>query len=108
MWYHLYTMIDKLKTKWGISSNWQFFIINIVFAVSGMVIVFERKPLFHWLGVSSETPFLIKAFFWLIIVFPAYQLNLLIFGSILGQFEFFWNKEKKLLRFLMMKKRNIN
>jgi hypothetical protein len=34
------------------------------------------------------------------IVFPLYQINLLIFGFLLGQFEFFWEKEKALVRFV--------
>lgn len=92
---------EKLKMKWGIQSNWDFFIINLVFAMAGMSVVFVRKPLFPILGITVETPFWIKFFTWLLIVFPTYQLSLLIFGTLLGQFSFFWEKEKQIGRFLV-------
>jgi hypothetical protein len=31
-------------------------------------------------------------------VFPAYQILILVYGFLLGQFDFFWQKEKKLLQ----------
>lgn len=36
-------------------------------------------------------------------VMPAYQVLLLVYGALLGQFYFFWEKEKKLLRRLYPK-----
>ena len=93
--------IGRLKAKWNISSNFEFVIIMLVFSIAGMLIVYERRPVFHWLGITSSTPFWVKFIAWLLVVFPAYQLNLVIFGSLLGQFRFFWNKEKALGRFLL-------
>jgi len=90
---------ERLKKKWGIKSNWDFFIINVVFALAGMSIVFVRKPFFYLIGVTPETPFILKFFLWLLIVFPTYQINLIFFGFLLGQFSFFWEKEKKILQF---------
>ena len=97
------SFVKKLKHKWQIKNNWDFTIIMLVFSLAGMVIVYERKPLFHLFGITTSTPFLIKFICWLLIVFPAYQINLLIFGTLLGQFSFFWEKEKKLGRFLRRK-----
>jgi len=93
--------IIKLKRKWNIDSNWDFILIMIVFSIAGMSIVYVRKPLFHVLGITTATPFLIKFFAWLIIVFPTYQINLIIFGFLLGQFNFFWEKEKQMGRFFL-------
>lgn len=93
--------IDRLKTKWNIDSNFEFVIIMLVFSIAGMLIIYERQPVFHWLGITPKTPFWIKFFAWLVVVFPAYQINLIVFGSLLGQFQFFWNKEKALGRFLL-------
>lgn len=91
--------VTRLKSKWGIESNWDFLLIMVVFSIAGMSIVFVRKPLFYVLGITEATPFWIKFFTWLLIVFPTYQINLIIFGFLLGQFEFFWEKEKQMCRF---------
>ncbi len=71
-----------------------------VFSLAGMAIVWVRKPIFYLLGITSKTAFIIKFFAWLIVVFPTYQINLLIFGFLFGKFSFFWEREKKFLRFL--------
>jgi len=93
--------IIKLKKKWNIDSNWDFIMIMIVFSIAGMSIVYVRKPLFYVLGITAATPFWIKFVTWLIIVFPTYQINLIIFGFLLGQFNFFWEKEKQMGRFFL-------
>ena len=93
--------VGTLKQKWNIKSNWDFLAIMIVFSIAGMSIVFVRKPLFHILGITCATPFLIKFVAWLLIVFPTYQFNLIIFGFLLGQFSFFWEKEKQMGRFFL-------
>jgi len=89
-----------MMKKWGIQSVWDFFIINLVFALAGMAVVFIRKPLFHLLGITPQTSFWLKAVVYIPIVIPAYQMNLLLFGFLFGKFSFFWEKEKKLIRFL--------
>jgi hypothetical protein len=91
--------INRLKKKWNIERNVDFFMIMLVFSLAGMMIVYERRPLFHILGITAATPFWIKCLAWLTIVFPTYQINLIIFGFLLGQFSFFWKKEKQLGRF---------
>ena len=94
---------QKLKQKWGIKSNWDFLLINLVFAFAGMMIVHERPPIFHLIGITKETPLIIKILVYIPLIFPLYQLNLLIFGFCLGQFSFFWEKEKRMLRFISSK-----
>lgn len=77
-----------------------FFLIMVVFSLAGMGVSFVRKPVFHLFGVTPATPFWQKAAIYIPFIFPTYQLNLLIFGFFLGQFPFFWEKEKKLARFI--------
>jgi len=91
---------QHLKTKWNIKSNWDVLLILIVFSLAGMMILHERKPIFHVLGITAETPMWIKVCIYIPIVIPLYQMNLLIFGFLLGQFGFFWNKEKQLIKLL--------
>lgn len=93
--------VQKLKNKWGISSNWDFIVIMIVFSLAGMMISVCRPIIFHFLGIKDETPFWIKALIYIPLIPPIYQIFLLFFGTVFGQFKFFWEKEKQLVRFLI-------
>lgn len=94
------TFIERLKTKWKIQSNWDFWMIMLTFSLAGSSIGFVRRPIFHHLGITAETPFLIKAIIYIPLIVPIYQAGLLFFGTLLGQCAFFWEKEKKLFQFL--------
>ncbi len=90
--------ISKLKEKWEINSNWQFLIINIVFAISGSLTIYVRKPIFHLLGIDQNTHFVFKILLYIVTVTPAYFAILIIVGTLFGQFRFFWNFEKRIFR----------
>ena len=87
-------MFEKLKTKWGINSNWDVLAIMIVFAISGSSILFVKPIWYGIFGVTEDTPTWLRIIIWLAMVFPTYQAFLLIYGFLLGQFRFFWAKEK--------------
>lgn len=93
--------LERLKQKWGVKSNWDFWAIMIVFSLAGAVIVRERKPIFHILGIDDGTPLILKIILYILFVFPMYQINLLFFSVFFGQFKFFWEKEKKLGKLLL-------
>ena len=88
----------KLKKKWGIDSNFQLVIILIVFSVTGSIAVWIAKPLLDFVGLDKTT--LSPWVFWPIrisIIFPIYQVLIVVIGALFGQFKFFWNFEKKML-----------
>ena len=88
----------KLKEKWGITSNFQLVIILIVFSVTGSIAVWIAKPLLDFVGLDKTA--LSPWVFWPIrisIIFPIYQVLIVIIGALFGQFKFFWNFEKKML-----------
>ena len=90
--------MEKLKKRWGIKSNFQIFLILVVFAINGSFAAWVAKPITNFIGLSQETlnPFI----FWpirILLIFPIYQLTLPIVGLVFGQFKFFWNFEKKFL-----------
>jgi len=91
--------MNKLKERWGIDSNFQIFVIIMVFSINGSLAVYLAKPITHFLGISKETtPGII---FWpvrIIVVFIVYQVMLVIVGTLFGQKKFFWNMEKKMLQ----------
>ena len=91
--------MEKLKERWGISSNFQVVIIFIVFAVTGSTAAKLAAPLTQLLGLNPET--LSPWIYWpirILMIFPLYQILLVIFGWLFGQFQFFWNFEKKMLK----------
>ncbi|MBI9057531.1 MAG: hypothetical protein JEZ01_07135 [Labilibaculum sp.] len=100
-------MFEKLKKRWEINSNLQLILILITFSITGSLSIMVRKPIFEYLSIGPETNLMIKIIMSIIIITPAYQILLLIVGSILGQFRFFWNFEKKMIsRFSSKKKKN--
>ena len=90
--------MNKLKEKWGITSNFQIIIILLVFSITGSVAVWIAKPVLNLVGLDKEvvSPWL----FWpirIFIIFPIYQILIVIIGTLFGQFKFFWGFEKKML-----------
>ncbi len=90
-------MIENLKKRWGVESFGGLLLILFIFAITGITTLYVRKLVFGWIGIGSATPLWIEIILWLLIVFPAYQILFLLFGFLMGQFEFVWNFEKKSL-----------
>lgn len=90
--------MEKLKKRWGLTSNFQVLLIIIVFSVNGSFAAWVAKPLTELIGLSSETtnPWL----FWpvrIVLIFLIYQFTLPLVGFCFGQFKFFFNFSKKTL-----------
>jgi manganese efflux pump family protein len=97
--------MNKLKEKWGITSNFQIIIILLVFSITGSIAVWIAKPVLNLVGLDKEgvSPWL----FWpirIFIIFPIYQILIVIIGTLFGQFKFFWAFEKKMLSRLGFKR----
>ena len=92
-------MIKYLKDKWNLKSNFQLVIILIVFAITGSSSLYISKPLMELLSISSEKMDIFL--YWIlrfIIVTVVYQFVLLLVAFVFGQFNWFWNFEKKILK----------
>jgi hypothetical protein len=90
--------MNKLKKRWGIKSNLQLAIIFTVFAITGSTSAWISKPVCSWLGIAEEDFGNWFILIRLLIIFPLYQVLLVAIGTIFGQFKFFWNFEKKMLK----------
>lgn len=95
--------IAHLQHKWGLQNTIQVVAVLLTFTLAGSSVVWLRKGLFLLLGYDSQTPFWLKAITYLIFIFPTYQILLLLYGGLLGQFRFFWEKEKKMCLWLKNK-----
>jgi hypothetical protein len=93
----------KLKKRWAIKSNLQMALIFIVFAITGSSSVWVAKPFLHWVGLESlrdGANFGGHLLYWTLriaLIFPFYQVLLLMYGWLFGQFKFFWAFERKML-----------
>ena len=90
--------MKRLKEKWKITSNFQLVVILIVFSVTGSIAVWVAKPVLDFVGLDKNA--LSPWIFWpirILIIFPIYQVLIVIIGALFGQFKFFWNFEKKML-----------
>lgn len=90
--------MNKLKQRWGIESNVQVVLILIVFALTGSSSAKLAGPLCDFLGIYEESsPWFVYWFLRIVLIFPIYQVLLVSFGWLFGQFTFFWQFEKKML-----------
>ena len=92
-------LVNKIKRKWEITSNHQLLIIFLVFGITGSTAAWISKPILEFIGIKHSNISL--WFYWpirIIIIFPLYQILLLITGTIFGQSEFFKNFIKKMFK----------
>ena len=92
--FKLMSWIQKLQTRWKVNSAFQVIIILMVFALTGYTVLFISKPILNYLYDGQPIPIWAKAVYYIFIL-PFYNLFLLFYGFIFGQFHFFWNFEKR-------------
>ena len=90
-------MIEKLITLFKVKSLKQLVIVFLVFSITGSLSVVLGEPIINFF---FEDGFENNLYFWItriIIIFPLYQILLIIIGTIFGEFRYFWRIEKKIL-----------
>jgi hypothetical protein len=92
--------VEKMKAKWGLTTGFQVFIICVVFSLAGSSIMFIRPVVWRLFGFGPDTSAWIRVPTYILFIFPTYQIMLLVFGTLFGQFRFFWAKEKALFRLM--------
>ena len=104
--------MGNFKKRWNIKSNWQLFVIIVVFAITGSSAAYLSKPILATFSITKDSVSAWEYYpLYILLIFPIYQVLLVSFGFLFGQFTFFWAFEKKLLQscglgFLVNKKRN--
>ena len=88
---------NSLKEKWEITSNFQFFLIMLVFAIAGSLSLIIADLLIPIIVGSKEIISFFKIIIRVVFIFPIYQFIILIVAFCFGQFKFFWKFEKKML-----------
>lgn len=86
----------KMKEKWGVGPIGVVLII-VVFGLTGSTVVWLKKPILAAVMPPDASGWQ-KWGLYLLVIFPLYQALLLAYGTIFGQFRFFWAKEKAMVR----------
>ena len=92
-------LFKRLEKKWILDAKWEMIRVFIVFAITGSSSMLVGRPIIEMIGITKENlnPILYWVLF-IIIGLIFYQILLVTFGWLFGQFKFFWNFEKKMLR----------
>ena len=91
--------LQRLQSKWQLKSLTQVLLVLLVFACTGTTILLIKNPLLAFFGIErGGDQWALNTLLYLLLVLPLYQIMLLIYGFIFGQFRFFWEKEKQLVK----------
>jgi hypothetical protein len=87
---------EQLQVRWKVESVFQVIIILIVFACTGFTVLFLKRPLFAYLYDAGDPPWWATMLYYVLIL-PIYNLILLFYGFVFGQFRFFLELRKAIL-----------
>lgn len=85
--------MQRLQARWGLSPA-RVILVLLVFACTGFTVLFLKRPLFRFLFNEIEIPLWASVVYYVLIL-PVYNVLLLFYGAIFGQFRFFWDFEKR-------------
>ena len=89
--------ITRLRAKWNLKNTSQVIVVLIVFACTGFTVLFIKKPILTLLAGDEGNTKLASVLYYIFIL-PIYNVLLLFFGFVFGQFQFFWEFEKRSFR----------
>jgi hypothetical protein len=89
--------MQRLAKRWDVSPS-RVVLILIVFACTGFTVMFLKRPVVAWVsGTEGEQPWTFTVLYYILIL-PIYNVFLLLYGALFGQFRFFWAFEKRFFR----------
>ncbi|MEC7835290.1 MAG: DUF6787 family protein [Pseudomonadota bacterium] len=94
--------MKKLRDFFKVDSNIRLLIVFIVFSAAGSLSLVVADNIFNHLLEFKDHDSLYW-FFRIIILFPIYQVLLIVTGTIFGEFRYFWEIEKRILKRLGFK-----
>ena len=90
--------MEKIRNLFKVESNYQLFIVNLVFAVTGTLAIYFAGTILLFVGLNENS--IHPIFYWtfrILLLIPVYQFLLVIIGTLFGEFSYFWEMEKKIL-----------
>ena len=91
--------MEKVRIFFKVQTNYQLFMVNLVFALTGTSSLVCADYILKILYVNPDTFGI--ASYWtirIILILPIYQVLLIFVGAIFEEFSYFWEMEKKTLK----------
>ena len=82
--------MDKLKKLFRVSSTYQLIVVFIVFGITGSM----SLVISEYISVFFNLDNIILSIIFVLVI---YQILLIIIGTLFGEFDYFWEMEKKIL-----------
>jgi len=94
---------NRLMRRWNLTSLRQVYVVLLVFACTGFSVLFLKQPILELFGIERGGGFK-HSLLYFVLVLPLYQVILLAWGGVFGQFRFFWEFEKRMIKRIFGKK----
>lgn len=92
--------LEKLRQRWNLNSIRQVIIVLIVFACTGFTVLYLKQPVLRF--IVGDPPFSTTAtVVYYLLILPIYNIILLMYGFLFGQFSFFWAFETRFFKRLI-------
>jgi hypothetical protein len=89
----IFLWVKKLQQRWKLEHINDVWYVLLAFALTGFSVMGLRELIFGYFELEKTFFF---SLIYYILIFPIYNLILLIWGGILGKFQFFWSFEKRI------------
>ena len=86
------SVFERMKARWGVGF-WGLIAVLAAFSLAGLTTLRLKGPVIAYI-LPETAPGWVQWTVYLIVMLPIYQVLLLGYGTLLGQFGFFWGKLK--------------
>ncbi len=87
------SLMQRLEQRWGVGP-WRVVLILLVFACTGTTVLLLKRPIVAFFTGEGD-PSLLFSVIYYVLILPIYNVLLLLYGALFGQFKFFWAFEKR-------------
>ena len=91
--------VGRLRRRWGVSTG-QVFVILLVFTCTGFTVMYLKRPIVALVAGGDDQSLLLGVAYY-VLVLPLYNAILLAYGTLFGQFRFFWDFERRFVTRLL-------
>jgi hypothetical protein len=98
--------LHHLQKRWAVKSVFQVVMILLVFSCTGFSVLYVEEWILSLLGIPKEIPDWLRVLLFVIITLPVYQILLLFYGFLFGQFRFFYEFEKRFFKRIFGRRKN--
>lgn len=97
--------LQRLAAHWGVRTG-RALVILLVFACTGFTVMFLKRPVVAFFTQEEGGTPLLFSILYYILILPFYNLVLLVYGALLGQFKFFWAFEQRFFGRIFGRRKN--